>query len=54
MTLHVELASGDAPARDDIVASIREITKLRGDVTIRKPGELANDGKVIDDIRRYD
>jgi phenylacetate-CoA ligase len=36
------------------VASIREVTKLRGEVTIRAPGELANDGKVIDDVRRYD
>jgi phenylacetate-CoA ligase len=54
MTLHVETPAGDASIRDAIVASIREVTKLRGEVMIRGPGELANDGKVIDDIRRYD
>jgi phenylacetate-CoA ligase len=54
MTLHVEIAAGNASIGDGIVASLREVTKLRGEVTIRAPGELANDGKVIDDIRRYD
>ncbi|HEY7943115.1 MAG TPA: AMP-binding protein [Casimicrobiaceae bacterium] len=54
MTLHVETAGGATPQTDAIVASIREVTKLRGDVALRAPGELANDGKVIDDIRKYD
>lgn len=54
MTLHVEIAGADATVRDGIAASIREVTKLRGEVALRGPGELANDGKVIDDIRRYD
>jgi phenylacetate-CoA ligase len=54
MTLHVEVAEGGSTMRDGIVASIREVTKLRGEVKIRAPGELANDGKVIDDVRRYD
>jgi len=54
MTLHVEIPAADSSIRDAIVASIREVTKLRGEVAIRAPGELANDGKVIDDIRRYD
>src|ERR1700674_969637 len=53
MTLHVEVSDGDSSPREAIVASIREVTKLRGEVTIRAPGELANDGKVIDDVRRY-
>lgn len=54
MTLHIE-APGVAPSHADaIVASIREITKLRGEVTFRAPGELPSDGKVIDDIRKYD
>ena len=55
MTLHVEVASNasssNAPA---IVASIRDITKLRGEVSFHAPGELANDGKVIDDMRKFD
>jgi phenylacetate-CoA ligase len=54
MTLHVEIPAGGSSIRDGIVASIREVTKLRGEVTIHAPGELANDGKVIDDVRRYD
>jgi phenylacetate-CoA ligase len=54
MTLHVELAGGNAAVGAAIAASIRDVTKLRGEVTVHAPGELANDGKVIDDIRRYD
>jgi phenylacetate-CoA ligase len=52
MTLHVE-TSGAAPAAEAILASIRDVTKLRGQVAFHMPGELPNDGKVIDDIRRY-
>jgi phenylacetate-CoA ligase len=36
------------------VATIRELTKLRGELALHAPGELANDGKVIDDIRKHD
>ena len=55
MTLHVEPRSADATLSvDSIVATIRDVTKLRGDVVVRKPGELANDGKVIDDVRKLD
>ena len=54
MVLNVEIA-GDQPAgADAIVAAIRDVTKLRGEVAFRKPGELPNDGKVIDDIRKFD
>ena len=31
-----------------------EVTKLRWEVRARAPGELPNDGKVIDDLRKYD
>jgi len=54
MTLHVETVGGAAPNADAIRASIRDVTKLRGEVVLRAPGELPNDGKVIDDIRKYD
>ena len=55
MTLHVEPRSVDAALSvESIVATIRDVTKLRGDVIVRKPGELANDGKVIDDVRKLD
>jgi phenylacetate-CoA ligase len=35
------------------VASIRDITKLRGEVVLVDPGSLPNDGKVIEDLRKY-
>ena len=55
MTLHVEPRSAHATLSvQSIVATIRDVTKLRGDVVVRKPGELANDGKVIDDVRKLD
>jgi phenylacetate-CoA ligase len=53
MTLHVEAAAGSARP-EAIAASMREVTKLRGDVALHAPGELANDGKVIEDARKYD
>ena len=54
MTLHVEVAPGAALQSEAVVATVRELTKLRGELAMRAPGELANDGKVIDDIRKYD
>ena len=54
MTLHVETAAAAASHAEAIVASIRDVTKLRGEVAFRAPGELPNDGKVIDDLRKYD
>jgi phenylacetate-CoA ligase len=54
MTLHAELAS-PADAADGLAArvadSVRELTKLRAEIVFRTPGELPNDGKVIDDQR---
>ena len=54
MTLHVEVPGNQSSHAEAIVASIRDITKLRGEVAFRAPGELPNDGKVIDDIRKFD
>jgi phenylacetate-CoA ligase len=54
MTLVAEVAGNRSSNAEAIVASIREITKLRGEVAFRAPGELPNDGKVIDDVRKYD
>jgi phenylacetate-CoA ligase len=55
MTLHCEV---DDPACSDaaaaIVDSIRDITKLRGDVKLVACGTLPNDGKVIEDARKYE
>jgi phenylacetate-CoA ligase len=38
---------------ESVAGSIREITKLRGDVQAVNPGTLPNDGKVIEDVRSY-
>ena len=34
--------------------TLKEVTRLKGDVEIVPPGALPNDGKVIDDQRSYD
>ena len=54
MTLHCEVEDGSDLLADAVAASIRELTKLRGDVRFCPKGSLANDGKIIDDIRKYD
>ena len=55
MTLHAELAQGAPDGLAERVAqSLRDITKLRGDVAWTLPGELPNDGKVIEDARSYE
>ncbi len=56
MTLHCETAPGNAPGeglRERVAESIRDVTKLRGEVVLCAAGSLPNDGKVIDDARRY-
>jgi phenylacetate-CoA ligase len=54
MTLHCEVAQPLAPERiAAIVASIRDVTKLRGEVKHEAPGTLPDDGKVIEDRRDY-
>ncbi|MDO8700927.1 MAG: AMP-binding protein [Undibacterium sp.] len=54
MTLHCETATPDNNLKAAMVLNIREITKLRGEVVFVAPGSLANDGKVIDDARKYE
>ncbi|MDH3643036.1 MAG: AMP-binding protein [Gammaproteobacteria bacterium] len=54
MTLHCEVASSEADLAEAIVASLREVCKLRGEVILTAPGSLANDGKIIDDVRSYE
>ncbi len=55
MTLQCEIR--DAPPAglaQAIEGTIRSITKLRGEVAFRKPGELPNDGRVIEDAKKYE
>jgi phenylacetate-CoA ligase len=53
MTLKCEAKERPAGLAEAIVASIRDVTKLRGEVELVAPGTLPNDGKVIDDTRKY-
>ena len=54
MTLHCETgdAAGDLGAA--IAETLRAVCNLRGEVMLVAPGTLANDGKVIDDVRSYE
>src|SRR6266704_1334515 len=54
MTLHCEVAAASDALKAAIEASVREITKLRGEIAFRKPGGLPNDGKVIEDAKKYE
>ncbi len=53
MTLKCEVRQQPAGLAEAVVASIREVTKLRGEVELVAAGSLPNDGKVIDDLRKY-
>jgi phenylacetate-CoA ligase len=54
MTLFAEIAHAEPEGLSERVAqSLRDITKLRGAVAFKRSGELANDGKVIEDARSY-
>jgi len=55
MTLLAELAQASAPEglAERVAQSLRDITKLRGEIAWKQPGQLPNDGKVIEDARSY-
>jgi phenylacetate-CoA ligase len=54
MTLFAELAQAAPDGLAERVAgTLRDVTKLRGEIAFARPGELPNDGKVIDDARSY-
>ena len=53
MTLKCEAAERPSGLAEALVASIRELTKLRGEIELVAPGSLPNDGKVIEDLRKY-
>jgi phenylacetate-CoA ligase len=54
MTLQAESVSDLADLPAAVASSVRDITKLRCEVQIVAPGAVPNDGKVIEDRRRYD
>ena len=57
MTLHVEPAAGVGTIADGmterVAHTVRDVTKLRAEVRAVAPGSLPNDGKVIEDARKY-
>ncbi|WP_067061673.1 phenylacetate--CoA ligase family protein [Roseateles chitosanitabidus] len=55
MTLKVEVG-GQVPEGlgERVALALREVTKLRGEVAFLAPGALVNDGKVIEDLRKYE
>lgn len=53
MTLYCETEQSSDELAAAIASSVREVSTLRGEVQLVPPGELANDGKVIDDQREH-
>ena len=54
MALHIEVSRPAEGLADRIAQSVRDVTKLRADVRLCAAGSLPNDGKVIEDARRYE
>ena len=52
MTLRAEVGSAGEGLSQRMSETIRDVTKLRGEVEVCAPASLANDGKVIDDTRK--
>lgn len=53
MILKAELIGGSADLAKAVEGNIQNICKVRGRVEFVAPGSLPNDGKVIDDVRKY-
>ena len=54
LTLRVERdGAADAALTQAVEASLKDVTKLRGEVHFVATGSLPNDGKVIEDVRQY-
>jgi phenylacetate-CoA ligase len=58
MTLFAEITNTEKDSEPEglaerVAGTLRDVTKLRGTVAFKRPGELANDGKVIEDARSY-
>jgi len=53
MTLQAESADQTPALAEALAASIRTVCKVGGKVAFAALGSLPNDGKVIDDVRKY-
>ena len=51
MILRCEVANGSEALKEAIVATLRNVTRLRGEVIFVEAQTLPNDGKVIEDLR---
>jgi phenylacetate-CoA ligase len=54
MTLHAEAAGAADGLAAKLGEALQAITKLRGEIVLAQPGTLANDGRVIDDLRKVE
>lgn len=54
MTLKMEVSDQPAGLAERVAAAIRDVTKLRGEVVLLPPGSLPNDGRVVEDLRKFD
>ena len=54
MTLRCEVRGEPSPGLAEAIAdTVRSVTKLRGEVVLARPGQLPDDGKVIEDAKTY-
>ena len=54
MTLRCEVDAGTPQLSAAIAETLRDVTKMRGEAEFVKAGSLPNDGKVIEDAKKYD
>jgi phenylacetate-CoA ligase len=54
MTLMAETAAPSAELAAAVGATLQNVAKLKGQVSLTGPGSLPNDGKAIADERKYD
>jgi phenylacetate-CoA ligase len=54
MTLAVEAESPSPELAAAVRETMQAVLKLKGEVEAGIPGSLPNDGRVIDDIRKFD
>jgi phenylacetate-CoA ligase len=53
-TLRAEIEGNPEGLAERIAQTLRDVTKLRGEVELCAPGSLPDDGKLIEDARRFD
>ena len=53
MTLHCETAQAAPGLAAAVAATVRDITRLRAEVSLREAGALPQDGRLIEDARSY-